>query len=116
LAGLQQRLAEAMAELERQRHKAAGWQRQQQHLTAELHTLRTQVKVVREALERKGNTVFAEVVAVAQQHDSALRDAEEARAQLELVAEVQAAGQRALLEAQREARESREEREELRRL
>ncbi|NXL90041.1 CROCC protein, partial [Alectura lathami] len=87
-----------------------------QHLTSELHTLRAQVEAATEAHERKANVLCEEVAAAAQVRDSALRDAEEARAQLELVVEAQAVGQWALLEAQREARESQEEREEQRRL
>ncbi|NXL95996.1 CROCC protein, partial [Alectura lathami] len=80
-----------------------------QHLTAELHTLRAQAEAAREAHEQEANALREEVAALVQQRDRALRDAEEARARLELVAVAQAAGQWVLLEAQREARESQEQ-------
>ncbi|NXE14564.1 CROCC protein, partial [Lophotis ruficrista] len=82
-----------------------------QSLAAELCNLRAQAEETAVAHEREAKNLREQATAAAKQRDGALREAEDARAQLRLVAEAQAAGRRELLEAQREARESREGRE-----
>ncbi|NXP14394.1 CROCC protein, partial [Thinocorus orbignyianus] len=79
-----------------------------QSLAAELGTLRVQAEEAAATHERETKTLREQAMAAAKQRDGALREAEEARAQLQLVAEARVAGRRELLEAQREARESRE--------
>ncbi|NXL68678.1 CROCC protein, partial [Chordeiles acutipennis] len=86
-----------------------------QSLATELHNLRAQAEELTATHEREVKILHEQAMVATKQRDGALREAEEARAQLRALAEARAAGRRELLEAQREVRESQESREAQRR-
>ncbi|NXK00977.1 CROCC protein, partial [Corythaixoides concolor] len=108
LGGLQRTLAQAAAELEQQRQEVTGHQEKEQSLAAELRTLWMQAEKMVAAHEQEAKTLHEQAMVATKQWDRALRRAEEARAQLRVVAEAWVAGWRDLLEPPREAWEKRE--------